>query len=136
MKTVISIFIVASFISIAVFGFWGMSHVMESGHNNCIAATARGVACPKEINPFAIANLHLDALRSFSLATVAKNFLNEFASFLVILFMGLGIAALFFSNPLRNNPSRSYRFLASFSSPRKQQLTRWLSLHENSPGLS
>ena len=138
MKYLFTIILVTSFIGIAVFGVFGMHGNGMQGHDdmassNCIAATAKGMDCPKETEPINFFNFHLDAFRSFSTATFGANLL---ASLLVLtlLFIGVVLSTLLdnLAHPQLNLAYSRYE-PEQFSSPHKQQLLRWLALHENSP---
>jgi len=137
MKSLFTTILLASFIGIAVFGVFGMSHgqAHDMDPNNCIAATAKGMNCLKEADPIDFAGFHIDAYKGFSLATVGENVMSSLLlAFASLLFVGLA----FFSPHLFKSPQFAfyrYRFRDSFSPPQKQQLTRWLALHENSPAI-
>ncbi|MBI2004918.1 hypothetical protein HYS79_02015 [Patescibacteria group bacterium] len=127
--------LLTSFIGIAVFGVFGMyhgqAHAMDQ--NNCIAATAKGMDCPKEAGAVDFTAFHIDAYKGLSLATFGENVMKAFLLVSAsLLFIGLA----FFSPHLFKPPQLAfyrYQFRDSFSPPQKQQLTRWLALHENSP---
>ena len=135
MKFLLTTILLASFIGIAVFGVFDMNHgqAHDMDPNNCIAATAKGMDCPKEADPIDFAAFHADAYRGFSLATFGENIMNGLLlAFASLLLIGL----VFFSHQLFKLPQLAfyrYRFRDSFSPPQKQQLIRWLALHENSP---
>jgi hypothetical protein len=137
MKSLFAIILLASFTGIAVFGVFGMNHgeAHDMDSNNCIAATARGLDCPKEADPIDFASFHIDAYRGFSLATFGESILSGLLlAFAPLLFIGLAL----FSHHLFKPPQLAfyrYRFSDSFSPPQKQQLIRWLALHENSPAI-
>jgi len=58
-----------SFVSIAVFGIFGMHAGMQDHGGGCIAAAAQGTDCPKQADPVEYLTFHLDAFRDFSTAT-------------------------------------------------------------------
>lgn len=134
MKSVITVFLISSFVSIAVFGVFAMSHGMERGHAGCIAATAQGADCPKEESVLSFIAFHLDTLRSFSTAIFGQNILSLFpliVSLLLLiatgtLYAGLGAFGLLsqFKQSLEPSPS-----------PLQQHSIRWLALHEHSPAV-
>ena len=133
----VSVLLLTSFIGIAVFGVFGMSHgqAHDMDPNNCIAATAKGMDCPKEADPVDFATFHIDAFKGLSLTTFGENVMSGLLLvFASLLFIGLA----FFSSHLFKPPQPvfyRYRFRDSFSPPQKRQLIRWLALHENSPAI-
>ena len=135
MKFLLTILLISSFAGIAVFGVFGMNHgqAHDMEPNNCISATAKGMDCPKEADPINFATFHLDAYRGFSLATFGESVMSALLlAFASLLFISLA----FFSISLFRQPQLAfyrYRFRDAFSPPQKQQLIRWLALHENSP---
>lgn len=135
MKLSLTTLVIASFVGIAVFGVFGMIH-MSHGHGGCIAATARGVDCPSDANPFDVAASHLDAFRSFSLATVGDEALNIFELFFTfLLFVGLALVARSVFMPPAPALFPLYRRRADDAphSPTREKRIRWLAFHENSP---
>ncbi len=135
MKSLFETILIASFIGIAVFGVFGMNHsqVHDMKPNNCIAAIVNGMDCQKEANPIDFASFHIDAYKGFSLATFEESAMSYLLlAFASLLFIGLS----FFSPFISKEPPLAfyrYRFRNVFLPPQKQQLVRWLSLHENSP---
>ena len=135
MKFLLTILLISSFAGIAVFGVFGMNHgqAHDMEPNNCIAATAKGMDCPKEAGPIDFAAFHIDAFRGFSLATFGESVMSALLlAFASLLFIGLA----FFSSHLFKLPQPAFyrhRFRDAFSPPQKQELIRWLALHENSP---
>src|SRR3989338_4287108 len=135
MRFLLTILLISSFAGIAVFGVFGMNHgqAHDMELNNCIAATAKGMDCPKEADPINFATFHLDAYRGFSLATFGESVMSALLlAFASLLFIGLA----FLSISLFRQPQLAfyrYRFRNAFSPPQKQELIRWLALHENSP---
>lgn len=138
MKSLFTTIVLVSFIGIAVFGVFGMSHgqAHDMGPNNCIAATAKGMDCPKEAEPIDFAVFHIDAYKGFSLATFGESAMSALLlAFASLLFIGLA----FFSPHLFKPPQLAFykhRFRDAFSPPQQQEITRWLALHENSPAFS
>jgi hypothetical protein len=131
MKSFLTILLVTSYIGVAVFGFLGMHHKGAHGDGGCIASTARGMDCPKEAGPIDLETFHLDAFKSFSLATFGENIASTLSlAFASLFFLCLVFPAAFF-RPLQFVFYRQ-RFRGSFSRER-QALIRWLALHENSP---
>lgn len=126
MKALLTTILLASFISIAVFGVFGMSHgqTHDMDPNSCISATTKGIDCPEEASPIDFLAFHINAYNGFSLATFSKNLLSQLLLvFASVFFIGL----LFFSPSLFKRPQ------LAFSTPQQHHLTHWLSLHENSP---
>lgn len=141
MKSLVTTLLIASYVAIGVFGVFGMhtqADMDKQGHggvasSNCIAATAKGVDCPKEVGPIDFAAFHIDAFKGFSLTTFGENLLASLL-ILALLVIGAGLGAL------RGRLALSRLKLAysrygpeQFSPPHKQHLLRWLALHENSP---
>ena len=133
MKSLFIILFISSFIGIAVFGFVGMHHGMQVHDGGCIAATSQGTDCPKQANPVDYAVFHLDAFKSFSLASFRESPLNVFLlAFAALFLIGFGFFPRFFLRPPHLILSQS-TFRDTFFSPQKQEITHWLALHENSP---
>jgi len=127
MKSLFTIFLLASFIGVAVFGFARMAGA-EHEHSGCLAATSRGVDCPDESNTVASSAFHVTAFKSFSNGLVAL-----IATVLVVLGLGMLLAAEqipFFISAVRLLAS------TTASPPLIQPaLSHWLALHENSPAI-
>ncbi|MBI4087924.1 hypothetical protein HY418_00900 [Candidatus Kaiserbacteria bacterium] len=139
MKSLFTTLLIASYVAIGIFGIFDMHQQADMrGHDmapgNCIAAAARGMDCPKEAGTIDSAAFHLDAFRGFSLATFGENLLASLLSVLALLVIGVGLGALLGNfAPPRLNLAYSRYGPGQFSPPPKQQLLRWLALHENSP---
>ena len=134
MKTLLTILILAGFLGITVFGVTAMSHEEEQGHEGCLAALAGGVNCPMEASQALFLNFHLNTIKSFSLvtpyvSTTLEILLSLWTLALLFLFLGFGHKL---PPPLVAVRSRrkDSRTLFLFH---RNQFTRWLSLHENSP---
>lgn len=138
MKVALTTFLITGFIGIAVFGVFAMDHGSDQGHSGCIAATAQGADCPKEENSLSFLNFHLDAFRSFSMATFGENLASAFLLLIaLVLIAAFGVIAGI--SPARSALATNYRrrqFLESHSFPSQRELTHWLALHENSPATS
>ncbi len=141
MKSLLTTLLITSYVAIGVFGVFGMhtqADMNMQGHDTapstCLAATAKGVDCPKEAGPIDFAGFHIDAFRGFSLATFGENILASFL-ILVLLAVGVGLSRLLgnYLSPPQLNLAYSRYGPEQVSLPLKQQLLRWLSLHENSP---
>ena len=135
MKMSLAILLFISFVGVVVLGFSVMTHA--NGHNlngGCFAATARGVNCPEQVK-LDYVSFHLEAFRSFSLAIFGESLANILLfMFSLILFVGFGVFPSFFSKSFQFNLGR-YKSRIYFSSSQKQELVRWLALHENSPAV-
>lgn len=143
MKSLFTTLLIASYIGVAVFGAYGMhtqaenlqghQGIVTSASSNCMASIAKGTDCPKETDPIDFASFHIDVFRSFSLATFGENLLASLL-LLVFLFIGVGLNALFGKYaPPDLYVAYSRYGLEQYSSPPRQQILRWLALHENSP---
>jgi len=122
----LTITLILSFISIAVFGVFGMNH--GAGHG-CIAATLAGGACP-ETNTASFLAFHLGAFKSFGTATIVLSAL----AFLILLFSAFGNVFVICAGQTafkKRNPG--IKSDTNFASQR--QLVHWLAFHENSPSL-
>jgi len=127
--SVVSALIFISFAGIALFGFIVMEHEGQR-HMGCIAATSQGGGCPQS-KEFDFTIFHLEAFKSFSSSILAGGFSSEL--FLLALFF---IAALFIHPAGIFSPDPILRSLTIYSHPpysSKEEFTRWLSLHEQSP---
>ncbi len=134
MKSVITAFVIFSFVGIAVFGVFAMSHGMEQGHTGCIAATAQGTDCPKAGSILSFIAFHLETFRSFSTATFGQNILSLFpliVSLILLIATGRLYAGLGSSGPLL----RLKQSPEPYMSPFQQQSIRWLALHKHSPAV-
>ena len=128
--------LLASFIGIAVFGAFGMRALAHDHSDGCIAATVQGAACPKKESSFSYLAFHLDALRFFSSATPSEHLSISFA-LLLLSIVAIGIGAYRNSGgPLATEFAHDYGHRELVIPRSKQALTRWLSLHENSPSLA
>ena len=77
MKFAFAIFLLVGFVSIAVFGVFGM-HADMQNHNGagCIAATAAGADCPRQATPADSLAFHASFFKSFSSANFAGSVLS------------------------------------------------------------
>jgi len=123
MKSAFATFLIFSLLGVAVLGFLAMNH--GDGHNGCIAATANGVDCAREIGRAGLFSFHSDAFRGFSLAVLFG-------------FALLALALLFnFSFKIISSAQHKERLKPRILFlPQKNRFIRWLSLHENSPSFS
>ncbi len=138
MKLALTIFLITGFIGIAVFGVFAMNHGSEHGHNGCIAATAKGVDCPKEEGAISFLNFHLDAFRSFSTATFGDNIAGALLLLIALILAVAGgvVASIHTAPPALAVNYHRRQFLESYSFPFQREFTHWLALHENSPAFS
>lgn len=138
MRIILTTFLIAGFIGIAVFGVFAMDFAMdggEHGHDGCIAATLQGGDCPGWQSGLSLLIFHLDAFRGFSTAVFSDYFANAF----VLLFGLMPIAVFGFFAGMRRAPSElatncrrmSPAELSLFQT--RQKFMYWLALHENSP---
>ncbi len=139
MKSAFATLLIFSFMSIAVFGVFAMSHGTghESGSNGCIGAMAQGTDCPKEENTLVFLAFHLNAFRSFSTAVFSQNILSLFflaASLLLLARTAMG--KLFAESVSLDCRSRLRQFFEPSGTHFQPQIIRWLALHENSPATS
>lgn len=132
MKSVFTILLIFSFLGIAVFGVFAMSHGAGYGHNGCIAATVNGQPCPEDNNPLQFLAFHLDAFRSFATATFGDHFASAlFLLIALVLTVAVGIIGVI--HPAPPTSATNYRcrqFLESYSFPFQREFTHWLTLHE------
>lgn len=134
MKSALAIIFLTAFIGISIFGFLGMGG-KEMAHGGCLAElAAKGIGiCLPGINPFEVANFHLNVFKSFSSSTI--NFESLFALlFAAVLFLFLKVIS-----EARFSFNRSWDFKNKFLEKtlhfyRNQEIS-WLALHENSPAL-
>lgn len=139
MKSSLVIIALVSFVGLAVFGVFGMSHgrAHDAEPGDCLAAMSRDAICPRTGEPLESANFHVDAYRSFSLAAFPDNKINAFLLALALLLFISVMSLAFFLNHffLRLKLGfRRYRFRPHFVPAQLYRFTRWLALHENSPG--
>ena len=134
MKPIFTILLITSFIGMAVFGFVGMHHGMQTHIGDCTAATAQGTDCPKQASLVDYLAFHLNAFKKLSTAT----FSNISTSLLILVILAIGVA--FGAPPGKLAPPKFayYRFKQSDSSgpPPYYGLIHYLALHENSPAVS
>ena len=133
MKPIIYI-LISSLLLLAVFGFVGMLMQMGNGHGGCLAVQVRGFNCPN--NPIAFLNFHAEALKIFSTAVFSYSFNSLFIFFSLLTFFSV----LFFRQIFQAEQKRTRVLVkkkeTSFaSSPLRRSISRWLSIHENSPSL-
>ena len=127
-------FFLASFVSMSIFGFLGMDHLGEQGHNNggCIASTVLNTDCLK-MNLLDSAIFHLNASKVFSTAVFNESALNIFLIIAVLFFFFWSKVKLIFSPKLLQQNSLGHIPRDVSLKPRRQKIAHWLTLHENSP---
>jgi len=131
MKIGFTVFLILSFVGIAVFSIFAMNHDAY-GQNECIAEIAREAGCPENGALFSFIAFHLDFFRSFSAAVFWENFTGALLLFFsVLLAISLGFMGGFKFNP-PPQPFAILRFL-EHPFPFQKQFTHWLAFHENSP---
>lgn len=122
MRNALVIFIIASVIGIAVFGFLGMG-----GHRACIAATFEGMpACPAQGVGFDDALFHIETFKSFSQAV-------SVAAMALLALSVLTIAMVWFAQAHLQAITASTRSTMRLEEIRlrsRKRIQRWLTLHE------
>ena len=132
MKKLLSLLIITSVLVIGVFGFTSMNH--GAGHaTGCIASAVDNTPCPENIAAMSVH--HIQAFISFFSVVPSIPFIFLLA-LLFALFLSVGfivikrqdklLASLTFWQ-VRHDPERQLI--------RPREITRWLSLFENSPSL-
>ena len=135
MKTLGVVFILISFVGMAVFSIWGMS--AHTNHTNnisaCLGSLTQGTVCP-DGNPAASVGFHLNSFRVFSTSLLESGLY----SFFILMFSLMSVFLLFFIFftplylPLASFASR-LKIFETTCSPFKREKIFWNSLHENSP---
>ncbi len=126
MRTALAAILIVSFMGIAAFGIFMMSHEEHDG--GCVAAAVNGKLCPKVSNILDFSGFHLDAFRSFLSAAVV--------------FMLTAVFGIIFANrsapqtPVHKPIVRGEPFSEPQSFPLRRELWHWLALHEESPSFS
>lgn len=123
--------LLVGFVSIAVFGFAGMSDGHGSG---CIAAQAHGGVCPEQ-NPLGFASFHMEAFRNFSSAVFSDNSAGLLLMILALILISTATVAGKISPPAKIFTAERQRYFESFLPSCQRTIMRWLSLRENSPTL-
>ena len=126
MRAALAIILIVSFVGIAAFGIFMMSHERHDG--GCVAAAVNGKLCPEVSSMLDFSGFHLDAFRSF-VSTV-------------IIFMLTAVFGIIFANrsapqtPVHKPILRGEPFSEPQSFPLRRELGHWLALHEESPFFS
>lgn len=123
MKILLASVLILSFISIAVFGIWGMHPGAAHTVTRCLASLVHGSFCPEVNNALATVDFHFNAI---------KNFVSVVLIFavLVIAFVVLADFAYTSQSSVARQHIKSFQIRSAFSN---QRFNRWLALHENSP---
>ncbi len=130
MKSLLAIFLIFGFLSVAVFGFLAVGHEGQ-GHVNCLAALSNGFTCV-ENSPIALANFHLSALKNFSTAIFENISAIVFALVLLLVLAGVAV----FRDAKISFASRTAFYFENIIFSGANRIIHWLSLHENSPALA
>ncbi|MBI4280993.1 hypothetical protein HY628_02235 [Candidatus Uhrbacteria bacterium] len=120
--------LLASFISIAVFGSFMMGHGNAHAAPRCVIASTQSASCPDSENAFAFLAFHITALRDFSAATPLEAGLFPL---LVLLFFIFWASRLFSLQQLNLSSFRAH-FRKNLCR-RQRRLKHWLALLEHSP---
>ena len=128
MKSVLSVLLIASLIGIAALGALSVHAGMQRHKGACALAVAQGTDCPQLANFLDYASFHANALKNFSLATLASFFALALVAVLWVL------AQDAFQLPrLRYVRSTTYadaeRTLSTYA------FIHWIALHEHSPSI-
>ncbi len=112
--------------AITLMGFLAME---AEGGEGCLAVIASGGACLADNSPWAIANFHLNFLKSFSIAVFVS---------ILLLAAARNVKIYLFSYDMETSVVVARFFAARdrFVSFCKRHVNRWLAIHENSPGFS
>ena len=128
MKFAFIAILIISFVGVAVFGFLSMIYG-DTHDGGCIASNRLGALCPLN-GTFAFVVFHIDAFKYFSMAV--------FAATLLILLVGVIFSVL----PWLLDKDEDDDFVFSIRGEKfptlikNREVTRWLSLHINSPAFS
>lgn len=74
MRHGLSIFLIAGFLGVAVFGFLGMD-MGGYGHMDCLATAVQGEVCPEALDAAGFIDFHFNAARFFSTAVLTLSIL-------------------------------------------------------------
>lgn len=128
----ISIVLLASFITVAVFGFVAMAGGSGHAHSGCIAAAAKGTGrCPSSAENAESSLFHWQTFKSFSQALIVGVLI--LAGFLsAVWFSGVSLG----SGEKARGVSRTYTVilrLTQLLQKTRQRIMYWLALHESRP---
>ena len=117
MMRCLSVIILVGFVSLSVFGVFGMlENGMQEG-TTCLASLAQNGACPPPEHTFASAVFHANALKVFSTAL-----LSVVLSLASLTLLCTGFLSLFFQKTLRVGDTlarRVYEIVSEFSAVQK-----------------
>jgi hypothetical protein len=135
MKFIATLFLIASFVGIGVFGFALFDHAMMDGSNSgCVASAIDGTACPTSIMDMTLH--HISALQTLTTTVVPP--ISSLLLLLASLLLVSVSVFLFYKDQLLPRlillPQR-LRELTLHSLFSRQKVTSWLSLFELSPAL-
>lgn len=136
MKGLVATITLLSFVSVAVFGFMGMTR--EGGHmtasGTCVASTAQHATCPQDTSSVQFAVFHLTAYKGFSLAAFGESLMSQLLLVCALAFLAVVLA---FPSQLHMLSSRVAHYRHQLKDPsflsHTRALVRWIALHENSP---
>ncbi|OGZ09197.1 MAG: hypothetical protein A3D65_03475 [Candidatus Lloydbacteria bacterium RIFCSPHIGHO2_02_FULL_50_13] len=132
----LAVFLVISFVGVAVFGFLGMVHADTNDHRGCIAAEMQRTNCPEGGNALDSVTFHLGALKDFSNAIFEVNiFATLLTLALLVAMVGLRMTRGNLASPQLRLAYSRHGQRKSFRPFLERKLTRWLALHEDSPAL-
>lgn len=131
MKKLLSLLIITSVLVIGVFGFTSMNH----GDNHvvgCIASAVDNTPCPENIAAMSVH--HIQAFISFFSVVPSIPFIFLLA-FLFAVFLSVGFLYIKQSDSFPNQVLWRVLHDPERQLSRPREITRWLSLFENSPSL-
>ena len=134
MKFLFTIFLITSFIGVAVFGVFGMHSDMQNHDDGCIFAVSQRADCTKRINPIDYLAFHFDSFKNF----LATTFNNNLFVLLLQLFVFIAGASFWawrgaYLILLKFHPAHYFHRLELFKKHPQREFLKWLAFHENSP---
>lgn len=131
MKPFLSVLLIITLGSIALFSLSVISHVYINGNHNCIAATFGNAMCPDGADTLNFISFHFNAFKIFSSAVFKSGI------FTLLLISAALLALASIKNSIANSATYAVIRRATFRQNPKQtsenKIRHWLSLHENSP---
>jgi len=135
MRVATTTILLASFIAVIMFSFVGMHAGAQDHNGGCVFASSQGIDCPRQFNFLDYISFHFNSLRNFSTVATSDSLLSLLLmSFLFAAAIGLGVPRGSLTPPKFLPAYHQYRS-EFFRLPQKNELLRWLSLHENSPAV-
>lgn len=125
------LFIVAAFVSVAVFGFVAMNLEGGAHHGGCLASSAAGSAAPCPENAFFSALFHISAFKNFSLGILSQSFLS--LAFALLAAFVVHISSVFREGKTEEMHlvvARMRELAMRNSFPHTRRFMKWLSLRE------